>query len=159
MTVDVEFHPDVQVTDDLVKEVAAKAHLDEETLNPEAHKIRMSVEYRYLNDLAVLDAVKSIHEVHPVRLLNNVARNILRAHEAINPINGTQYEGEGQVVCVSDTGFDKGSLDPKDVHLAFITNGVVRVKHLYALGRKPIRKANGTVIPGKASDPSGHGSQ
>jgi subtilisin family serine protease len=48
--------------------------------------------------------------------------------------------GEGQIVCVCDTGFDRGVTN--DVHPAF--EG--RVVRLYALGR-----------PHAATDPNGHG--
>jgi serine protease AprX len=64
-------------------------------------------------------------------------------------------QGEGQIVTVCDTGFDKGSIE--DVHPAFLG----RVLKLYSLGR-PDRvevAANGEIqrIPGKSNDPNGHG--
>jgi subtilisin family serine protease len=90
-----------------------------------------------LNDLASIDAVRDIQEVYPVRLLNNVARGIMKADVTIA---GTAYQGEGQVVCVADTGFDNGKTAGS--HPAFTG----RVAKLYSLGR-----------PGKADDPEGHG--
>jgi hypothetical protein len=70
-------------------------------------------------------------------LFNNVARPILQAHVVVN---GTIFEGEGEIIAVNDTGFDLGSTI--NVHPAF--NG--RVLKLVALGR-----------PNKADDPEGHG--
>ncbi|KAL6405741.1 peptidase S8 and S53 [Ilyonectria robusta] len=148
VTVDVEFQPDVTVAPELIKNLAAAAHLDQKSLTTEGHKARISVQHRYLSDLAVLDSVKSIHEVHPVKLHNNIARTLLRADQVVHAVNGTRYEGEGQVVCVSDTGFDKGSLNPTQVADAFKNGSNVRVQALYALGR---------VVTGSSSDPDGHG--
>ncbi|OQE15116.1 hypothetical protein PENSTE_c030G04190 [Penicillium steckii] len=106
-------------------------------LHKDVDTVRFKVQNQYLDDLAHLDAVKVIQPVYPARLFNNRASQIL---EAPVQVNGTQYEGEGQVVAVADTGFDKGSTI--DTHPAF-TN---RVKELYALGRS-----------GKTDDPDGHG--
>ncbi|KAH7199292.1 peptidase S8/S53 domain-containing protein [Fusarium oxysporum] len=155
--VDVEFQPDVTVTPELVKSLATAAHLDPETLTTERHKARILVQHRYLSDLAALDSVKSIHETHPIKLHNNVARELLRADDVKHVANGTRYEGEGQTVCVSDTGFDKGSRDPDQVADAFKNGNDVRVDALYALGRKATRNADGTEVAGKSSDPDGHG--
>ncbi|GAB1317445.1 hypothetical protein MFIFM68171_07655 [Madurella fahalii] len=145
--VDVEFHPDVVTTPELVKNLAAAARLDPDFLETEGYKARIRVQRRYLPDVAQLDAVKSIHQVHPARLYNNVARRILRLDEDVHGVRVTQYEGEGEIVCVADTGFDKGSSVPTDVRNAFKADaGVVRVRSLYALGRN-----------GNSSDPDGHG--
>jgi hypothetical protein len=57
-------------------------------------------------------------------------------------VNGTPYLGDGQVVAVADTGFDRGS--PANAHPAFTG----RVAKLYALGR---------TSPDKTDDPHGHG--
>ena len=88
-------------------------------------------EYQYHDD------VRHIEEVIPRKLLNSVARRVLRVPSG-NPAPGS--EGEGEIVAVADTGFDKGSTT--DVHPAF--KG--RVKKLYALGR-----------PNRKDDPDGHG--
>ncbi|KAH6854060.1 peptidase S8/S53 domain-containing protein [Chaetomium sp. MPI-CAGE-AT-0009] len=150
--VDVEFHRDVVETPQLIEALAAAARLDPECLEMDGDKARITVQRRYLSDVADLDQVKSINQVHPVKLHNNVARGILRLDEAINPNPpNTKYEGEGQIVCVADTGFAKGSLKPADVPNAFKAQGVpptVRVVALYALGR---------TNPNRSSDPDGHG--
>ncbi|GFF81177.1 hypothetical protein IFM62136_10465 [Aspergillus lentulus] len=95
------------------------------------------VQNQYLDGLAAIDVVKGIQPVYPARLFNNRATQILGTPVEVN---GTEYEGEGQVVAVADTGFDKGSTT--DTHPAFKN----RVKQLYALGRA-----------GKSDDPDGHG--
>jgi subtilisin family serine protease len=137
-TVDVVFHEDVDTTSDPVKTaVAAAARVDKDAMPIGRRKVRLIVEEKYLDDLAAIDAVRVIQEVPQVKLRNNVARGILNANVVVG---GTTYQGDGQVVAVADTGFDKGS--PTSPHPAFTG----RVAKLYALGR--------TV---KTDDPNGHG--
>ena len=95
------------------------------------------VKARRLTDVAALDDVRSIEPVMPRKLANSIARGILRAPTGAAAPGG---EGEGEIVAVADTGFDKGSTT--NVHPAFKN----RVKKLYALGR-----------PGQKDDPDGHG--
>jgi hypothetical protein len=137
-TVDVLLHKDIDARSSRVLSgIAAAAHADPDGLDAGSSKIRLNVQNQYLEGLAALDEVKVIRPVYPARLFNNRATQILGA-----PVqaSGIQYEGEGQVVAVADTGFDKGSTT--DTHPAFSN----RVRHLYALGR-----------PGKSDDPDGHG--
>jgi serine protease AprX len=137
-TVDVVFHEDVDASSDDVKSaVASNARVDATSLNISRNRVRLHVEERYLNDVAGVDQVREIQEVHPVKLLNNVARTIMKADVVVN---GTGYSGKGQVVAVADTGFDKGSTT--DCLPAFAG----RVANLYGLGR-----------PNKFDDPKGHG--
>jgi serine protease AprX len=137
-TVDVVLHDDVVPTS-MRDKVAAAAGIDAADLKLSRHKIRLKIQLRNLSVLAALDEVRHVEEVFPAQLHNDVARQILRIGIPTgNP--GTVLEGEGQIVAVADTGFDKGSTT--DVHPAF--QG--RVVKLYALGR-----------PGKTNDPHGHG--
>ncbi|KAK4867018.1 hypothetical protein LT330_007759 [Penicillium expansum] len=139
-TVDLLLHKDVDPRSARTAwEIAAAAHADPDTLDTGSSKIRLSVQNQYLEGLATLDSVKGIHPVYPARLFNNRAVEIL---ETPFQINGTQYEGKGQVVAVADTGFDKGST--VDTHPAF---SKYQVKQLYALGGRS----------GKSDDPDGHG--
>ena len=135
-TVDVVLHRNVDAKKS-AKRIAAAAHLAPEQVRVLPGKVRVVVKARRLADLAALDEVRHIEEVLPRKLLNSVARQILRAPTGAAAPGG---EGAGEVVAVCDTGFDKGST--RDVHPAF--KG--RVKKLYALGR-----------PGRRDDPDGHG--
>ncbi len=135
---DIVFHEDVDPNSDAVKSaVAAAAHVDKTSLPTGQHKARLTVEERYLDDLAAIDAVRVIQEVPKMKLYNNMARSILNVHVVVN---GTTYEGEGEVIAVADTDFDAGST--VDTHPAFTG----RVARLYNLGRF-----------GKTDDPAGHG--
>lgn len=137
-TVDVVFHDGVDTNDPALRaEVAAAARVDKDTLPIGRQKVRLTVEERFLDDLAALDGVRTITGVPEVALRNNVARPILNADVTVA---GVAYQGGGQVVAVADTGFDTGS--PGAPHPAF--SG--RVDRLYALGRS-----------GRANDPHGHG--
>jgi len=138
--VDVVLHDDVDASSDEIKgELAAAAGVDPSDLNTGRRKVRLTVQEGQLQNLAALDQVRHVEEVPTRQLFNNVARPILHAEVVVN---GTSYEGEGEVIAVADTGFDHGSTS--NVHPAFTG----RVARLYALGRPS---------PAKADDPHGHG--
>jgi hypothetical protein len=135
--VDVVLQNGVQ-PDSVLDKVAGAAHLDPKTLKAGTQKFRISVQQRYLKDLAAIDEVRHVEDVVPLKLHNNFARKILAVMG--NPGGPSRFLGDGQLVAVGDTGFDVGSTS--NVHPAFAG----RVQKLYALGR-----------PGDASDPDGHG--
>lgn len=142
--VDIVFHDNVD-PENLRPEIAAAAKVAPDNLNLGSHKARLTIKPEYLTGVAAVDEVRHIEEVRPPELLNEVARGILR----IGALNGgTQFEGEGQIVVVADSGFDIGDKDK--VHPAFLDDNVEepksRVLKLYDLGR-----------PGNADDPIGHG--
>ena len=134
--VDVVFHSNVD-PQAIRDKLAAAVNLDASDLSPTRHKIRLNVEANQLNALASIDEVRHVEEVAPMKLHNDIARQILNVEPPPNP--GTIIEGDGQTVAVADTGFDTGSTT--DVHDAFTG----RVAQLYALGRAT------------ANDPNGHG--
>ena len=119
------------------KRIAAAAHVDPKEVQVVRGKVRLMTKVRRLSDITSLDEVRHVEEVLPRKLLNSIARQVLRVPTG-NPAPGA--EGAGEIVVVADTGFDKGSTT--NVHPAF--KG--RVKKLYALGR-----------PGRKDDPDGHG--
>jgi hypothetical protein len=136
--VDIVLHDDVDPKDtELKKKIAAAARIDPEDLAMSRHKGRLNVQERYLNDLAAIDQVRQIEEAPNVKLFNSEARPIMNAHVVLN---GTTFEGEGELVAVADTGFDLGSIT--NIHSAFTG----RVVKLVPFGR-----------PGKTDDPDGHG--
>lgn len=138
VTVDVVLHQgvDPQVA---AQQVAQAAHLHDDEVVHSGAKLRLTLKRRRLADVANVDAVRHIEEVVARRLANNVARTVMRIESAAGGAS-VAFTGQGQVVAVADTGFDKGSTT--DVHAAF--KG--RVKKLYALGR-----------PNLKNDPHGHG--
>jgi len=137
-TVDIVFHEDADTGSDALRTaVSAAARVDKDTLPMGRRKVRLTVQEKYLDDLAAIDAVRVIQEVPEVKLDNNVARQILNANVVVS---GTTYQGDGQVVAVADTGFDNRSTTSP--HSAFTG----RVARLYALGRAT-----------KTDDPDGHG--
>jgi hypothetical protein len=136
--VDIVFHDDIDPSDgDMKKKIAAAARINPEDLEMSRHKVRLHVQERYLNDVASLDEVRHVEEVPDRKLFNNVARPIMNANVVVN---GTKFEGSGELVAVADTGFDLGSTT--NVHPAFTG----RVVKLVPFGR-----------PGKADDPDSHG--
>jgi serine protease AprX len=136
--VDVVLHADVDpASTELRSRVAAAARADEEGIETGLHKYRLAVADEYLPDVAAIDEVRQIQEVIEAGLSNNVAGPIIGGTVVVN---GTAFEGDGEVIAVADTGFDMGSAT--NVHPAF-TN---RVLALYDLGR-----------PNMTNDPDGHG--
>ncbi|MCP4690494.1 MAG: S8 family serine peptidase, partial [Desulfobacterales bacterium] len=114
--------------------IAAAARLDASALRCASDSVRLTIQPQYLEKLAEIDEIRHIEESFTPKLLNNVAIGILGAdatHEQ------TMMEGEGEIVAVCDTGFDKG--DVEDVHPAF--QG--RVLKLYGLGRESASDFNG----------------
>jgi serine protease AprX len=135
--VDVVFHKGIDPSKAaLRKKLAAAARVSPDELEISRNKVRMRVQDRYLNDIAAIDEVRYVAPAPVFRLYNNVARPILNADVVVN---GTSYQGAGQIVVVNDTGFDKGSTT--NVHPAFTG----RVAKLVALGRST------------SDDPDGHG--
>lgn len=137
--VNILLHSDVkEASENLVKEIADRAGVNSSAISVENGLVRLDVSPENLENLAAVDEVRVIHPVNTRKLFNNVARRILGADNVT--INNQTYKGEGQVVAVADTGFDKGS--QTDVHDAFTG----RVQKLFAWGR-----------PNKTDDPDGHG--
>lgn len=134
-SVEVVLHRNV-TGEDVKEKIAQAARLDPDELAVNRGKVRLIVQPQYLEDIAALDMVRHIEEYHPPKLTNGVALTIMRA-DVVHTTE--QFEGDGQIIAVCDTGFDRGSTS--DVHPAFAG----RVRKLYALGRT------------SSSDPHGHG--
>ena len=135
--VDVVLHADVDPGSGIQARIADVAGLDPGRMQTGVRKFRLVVPASALADIAVIDEVRQIEEVFASGVGNNVAGQIIHAGVVVN---GTPYEGDGEVIAIADTGFDKGSTT--NVHGAF-TN---RVARLYDLGRT-----------GMTNDPDGHG--
>ncbi|SMR41331.1 unnamed protein product [Zymoseptoria tritici ST99CH_1E4] len=83
---------------------AARASITELEIVP--GKVRLTVHQDRLADLAALDSVNRIEEVQPKTWYNDRARAVLLGEEEI--CVSTKYQGNGQIVCVADTGIDEG---------------------------------------------------
>src|ERR1051325_1296120 len=134
-TIDVVFHANVEP--ESVREKLAKATgLEPDDLVLGRHKVRLTVPQQYLPEIAKIDEVRHVEKVLKPKLLNDVARQVL----GVGPANQeAQFQGEGQIVTVADTGFDLG--DPNDVHPGF-TGRVVKLYQLSRPGKHP-NDANG----------------
>ena len=135
--VDVILHRNVKVND-VLGQIAEVAQVNPGLIQVGHNKVRLTTKARRLDDLANLDVVRTVEEVKPRKLLNNIARGILGVPANLPP--NPALPGDGQIVAVADTGFDQGSTT--NTHPAFTG----RVLKLYPLGR-----------PNDASDPDGHG--
>ncbi|MER6958478.1 S8 family serine peptidase [Streptomyces sp. NPDC000618] len=136
--VDVVLHDDVDAEADGVRQrIADAVGVSADDVQVTRNKARLTVSGDHLGALVGIDEVRQIDEVPQWVTYNSVARPIMNATVQLN---GTAFLGQGQVVAVADTGFDKGST--ADVHPAFTG----RVAKLYPLGR-----------PDRSDDPRGHG--
>ena len=129
-------HRNVTITSNLRARIANAARIDHESLQFNGNSVQLFIQSQYLSELAHIDEVRHVEEYITPKLFDSKAVEILQ----VNLTHAdAQLEGEGEIVAIADTGFDKGTLD--DVHSAFTG----RVIKLYALGRKT------------ANDPDGHG--
>ncbi|KAF5547634.1 serine protease ABC transporter B family tagB [Fusarium napiforme] len=108
------------------------------TIRDGASVIRLTGNNDKLQEIAKIDSVGSIQEVHKLTFFNNIAREIL--HADVTGPNTTIFKGAGQTVTVADTGFDTGN--ENNTHEAFTG----RVKKLIPVGRST-----------KTNDLDGHG--
>ncbi|KAJ5674629.1 serine protease ABC transporter B family tagB [Penicillium maclennaniae] len=132
-----------QSAEDLMQEISHITGIAPENMSVRADNsvIRAQISPKDLLQIAKIDSVGAIEEVHSLTLLNNVARDVIHADIGDSVAGSlTPYKGKDQVVTVADTGFDTG--DKSDPHPAFAN----RVRNLIPVGRE-----NST------SDPNGHG--
>ena len=133
-TVDVILHRDCKF-EDCKGQIAKAAHVDADEIKGCKGKVRLTLQERYLDDIAKIDNVQLIEQVHGNKLFNNVARGVLKVDNVT--VNSTKLTGKGQIVAVGDTGVDSA-------HPAFKGSG--RIRRTIPLGR-----------PNSTNDPDGHG--
>ncbi|KXH29555.1 hypothetical protein CSIM01_06288 [Colletotrichum simmondsii] len=139
--VDVLLHHDItsEVKQAVVANIRAIAGQDSTNTNYDSATIRLKIKEKDLDTIANLDEVRVIHPVNERVLMANIARGVLGFPHNL-PFPPQSYQGRDQLVCVADTGFDRG--DTRDVHQDFVG----RVEHLRSWGRL-----------GPTDDPDGHG--
>jgi serine protease AprX len=82
------------------------------------HLIQATVDGKLLSEIARLDVVKSIDELHPIVFHTVAARQIMKLDGNIaTAAHALGLTGDGERVAVADSGFDIGNLH--DVHPAF----------------------------------------
>ncbi|KAL2072802.1 hypothetical protein VTL71DRAFT_12145 [Oculimacula yallundae] len=162
MEVDLLLHHDInEFPQELLGKISKIANVhhsavtasDKNGASPEMVRIKVNAEA--LDRIAELDEIRVVHPVLERQLFDNIARRVMgyeeltaRLNEGASKIEGPKdssvklWDGSGQIICVCDTGFDKGSTT--DVHDAFAG----RVKGLYSWGRSRTNAAD---------DPDGHG--
>jgi serine protease AprX len=115
-------HDDVEKDDDIEKatgKIASLLGIPESDVNMSNGAVKLCVPRSKLRGLAQIDEVKVIAGYAEPTINNNVACKIMEVDKAPKGfgLKHESYKGQGQVVCVADTGFDKGTKD--DVHSAF----------------------------------------
>ncbi|KAJ8124568.1 hypothetical protein O1611_g9072 [Lasiodiplodia mahajangana] len=148
--VDVIFHDDVN-TEALRDCIANIMGLKASAVILTKHKLRARVLGEHLANLASMDEVRVIEEVHKPTLRGNNARVILGIIQDGNPIQGGNpiYEGQGEIIAVADTGIDRGHM--LNVHEAFGTATESRILSIH-----PFYMDHGTRTA-LVDDADGHG--
>lgn len=118
-TVDLLLHESAQRTpaqlsDDLV--ATGQVLRGDVTTSSESNKIRLTVRGSTIPQLETYDDVNRIEEAEIMELANEYARKVVAAEIVLN---GTEYDGSGQLIAVADTGFDRGSAEADIIHPAF----------------------------------------
>ena len=137
-------HKTLDSIEDVAQELVQRAGLDPTALSVEHKKKEdphQSRRRRDFQDRGEFDRVKAIEEVVPTTLDNDTARRDMGGTDIT--IQDTRYEDKGQVVAVSDTGFDIES--KPDFHPAFTG----RILVLCSEGRKQ--------TTGQTDDANSHG--
>ncbi|KAH6684817.1 peptidase S8/S53 domain-containing protein, partial [Plectosphaerella plurivora] len=100
--------PDI-VAKEVAPHVAKAAQVGEDELEVSANKIRLVINQERLADLAKLDFINRIEQVYPDVITNNLARaTLMMPGEGRIGVISKTYSGQGQTICVADTGFDLG---------------------------------------------------
>ena len=146
--IDVVFHKDISSDSTQLQNIISKLErLGATNIQHFTRKLRLTIHGRDLHEVALSDVTCSIEEVGKKELRNNHARAILGAYESggTMPAREPVYTGEGQVIAIADTGFDKG--DIRDVHHAFNN----RVLQVYPMDGNPQDSdGHGTHVCGSA---------
>ncbi|KAM7201141.1 Peptidase S8/S53 domain containing protein [Rhypophila sp. PSN 637] len=166
VTVDIHIllqHDITELTSELLHKIAQAADVSPSKVIVEDGAVHVEVHADKLDRISALDEVRVLHVANEASLFNNIARKILNVGPSESLSTGStgvkqKYRGGGQIVCVADTGFDKGSLS--DTHNAFAG----RVKALYAWGRQNTGvvddiEGHGTHVCGSVLGSGRHSSQ
>ncbi|KAH8590376.1 peptidase S8/S53 domain-containing protein [Bisporella sp. PMI_857] len=108
-------HEDVTKDDGVRQQIAGAAKISVDEVKIEYGTMQLKLSRDQLDRVAQVDSVKFVNPVPQPRLLNNVACQILQVPYPLH--NNSHHKGQGQIVCVADTGFDNGN--PQDHHPAF----------------------------------------
>lgn len=149
-TVDILTHETVKVDEfeDLKKFIADTSDVSIDDMEVAPGQVRVRVELDKLVEIAQDDRVRIIEEVLEPQLMSSGlgdCRPIIRGDigAAVSP-----YTGRGQIITVTDTGFDTGCA--VDCHPAFTG----KVSSLISLARSTV---TGLSEQEKTNDPQGHG--
>lgn len=147
-TVDILTHETVkdQEFEGLKEFIASTCGISVEDLESVPGHVRMTLEMEKLAEIAKDDRVRIIEEVQQPQLMSSYDSRPIIYGKTGNV--RSSFTGKGQIVTVTDTGFDSGNID--DCHPAFTG----KVHSLIPLARNALPKLSDKQ---KRDDPDGHG--
>ncbi len=123
---------------------ALGGRIEDESSNPRRTKLRVRIRGGALEEISSIEGVRWVEEAQRLVLHNNVSTDIMAVRV---PRDAHGLYGQGQTVCVADTGLDRGSTSPGQLHDDFEDgSGNSRVLQIFDVAGD-----------GNVSDPDGHG--
>jgi subtilisin family serine protease len=118
--------------------------IEEEWSSPRRTKLKVRVRADALQDISSLEGIRWVEEAQRLVLHNNVSTDIMAVRA---PRDSRGLYGQGQIVCVADTGLDRGSTSPGSLHDDFEDGA----------GNSRVLRIFDVAGDGDVSDPDGHG--
>lgn len=158
ISVNVMLHPGSAMTPaDLKAHLSKELNIDPAEINEDVGSVMLDIKADQIDQIARIDDVRRIRELPRFKLHNYTGRAILGPGIAApgKKLAARQraFDGEGEVVAVADSGFDRGIIDDNDttrMHEAFVGRMVQLANYNY--------KAEGDrASANPAFDSHGHG--
>ncbi|EFZ01962.2 peptidase S8 family protein [Metarhizium robertsii] len=149
-TFDVEIflHKGEKVSDSFINDLREKTGIVPKDIVAEENVIKLTADASTIDKIVEVDAIKAIEQSIKPKLFNDISReDIGIVYPRVSPL-GVNYEGQGQVIAIADTGFDTGSKDSP--HPAFRGSIVALLSNKQRAGRTDDPVGHGTHVAGSA---------
>jgi serine protease AprX len=139
ISVNVMLHPGAAMTPaDLKARLSNELNIDPAEINEDVGSVMLDIQADHLDQIARIDDVRRIRELPRFKLHNYTGRTTLgfgiaAAGKRLEARQRT-FDGEGEVVAVADSGFDRGIIDDHNdtrMHVAFVGRMVKLANYNY----------------------------
>lgn len=149
-TFDVEIflHKGEKVSDSFINDLREKTGIVPKDIVAEKNVIKLTADASMIDKIVEVDAIKTIERSIKPKLFNDISReDIGIVYPRVSPL-GVNYEGQGQIIAIADTGFDIGSKD--NPHPAFTGRIVALISNDRRNGKTDDPVGHGTHVAGSA---------